>query len=422
MTNKSSAVQAKRPPSPALDRNRSSSTAMAVMARKLRFATSRRSPIYSRIGLRPRMADRIFRVVAVLLALALFVAPNAAAVAYYAFLASDQYQSETRFTVRTSAPILKPDKLADISGLPSTEIMQNSLIVTNFIDSRTMLAVLEKEADFTKAYSNPDTDLVARLDPNSTIEEKLDYWEDAVSSEIDPQSGIITVDVRAFSAQEAKKIVDVIVAHSERMINELNDRIWTDITASARQQVEKATADLNDARTNLQRGQNQAGILTVEGSSDTLSALLLKVQEERIELQGRYDTNARVIDKGAPQMRVLKRQIDSKEKQVQRVKAQIAGQSDEGDTLADTSVRFSELNFRTNIASQQLQTSIGAYEQLQYSSQQQLMYLDPFLTPTLPQSAEYPRRWLWIGVTLLASLVATAIALGLLKIVRTRFD
>lgn len=396
---------------------------MAVMARKLRFATSRRSPIYQAVGLRPRFVDRVFTWLLMICLVVGFVVPNIAAIAYFGFIASDIYEAETRFTVRTSAPMTKVDQLGDMSGLPSAEIVQNSQIVTNYVTSPAMLDIVEKQGDFVTRYRRPGVDMISRLEDDSTREDRLDYWKNMVSTGINPTSGIITIDVRAFTAEDAHAILTLIVAQSEKLINDLNDRIWADVTSSARQQVAKARSDLAAARNNLQDAQNQSGMITVESSSAVVSKLLVQVQAEAIELESRYNANLAAVSVDAPQMKVLARQIASKQDQIADLKAKVAGNAPEpGGTLADASATFSELTFERGVAEQQLKTSIGAAEGLQFVSQQQLMYLDPFLSPTTPGSAEYPRRWLWIGLTFLASIAATAALIGLLSLLRKRFD
>ena len=406
-----------------LEQSRSSSTAMAVMARKLRFATSRRSAIYQTVGLRPRAVDRIFVGLAIALVTLVFVVPNVASVAYHGFVASDRYESETRFTVRTSTPMTKSDQLADLSGLPSAEIVQNSQIVTNFIESPALLAIVVEQGDFVERYSDPDIDYVSRLQANSTPEERLDYWKDMVGVTIDPTSGIITVDVRAFSAENAQAIAKIIVAQSEKLINDLNDRIWRDVNASAKDQVKSARDELVRIRDQLQAEQNRSGMLTVASSAEELSKLVVGVQSELINQESRYNASLATVSKNAPQMRVLERQIASKKQQLIALQQRVASESpDSSRTLADASLTFSELDFERSVAEQQLKASINASEQLQYASQQQMMYLDPFLSPTLPVAAEYPRRALWIGLVFLASLVATTLAIGILSLVRRRFD
>ncbi|HET7411105.1 MAG TPA: capsule biosynthesis protein [Pararhizobium sp.] len=410
------------PPASALARNRVATGAISTVARKLRFVNSRRNRLYRSVGLRPRPVDRLFKALSVALVILCLVAPNTAAIAYFCFIASDQYQSETRFTVQSSAPFARDDRLGRISGLPSAQIVQDTQIVTSYIESRAMLSVLEKEADFDHVYEDKAADWVARLADDSTDEDKLDYWKRMVDTGIDAKSGIVIVKVHAFTAEAAHRILTTVVHASEKLINDLNDRVWADVTRSAERQVAKATQALATARQQLQDARNAAGILTVTDTSNSLSALLTQLRGEKIELQNTYDVNAQTISEDAPQMLVLARQIASKEKQIEELGNRIAGEAPAGKTLADASSKFSQLNLNQSVAEQQLKASIGALEQLQFSSQQQMMYLDAFLAPTLPDSAEYPRRVLWPCVIFATSLVGFGFAWLGLSAVRRRFD
>jgi capsular polysaccharide transport system permease protein len=420
MSNRPDEITGDRQPMSALDRNKQATTALAVVARKLRLTTSQRGKLYASVGLRPRGIDKLMKALFIAAFALFFALPNIASGLYYGLLASDQFMSETRFTVRTSEPMQAADQFGDMSGIPSAKIVQDTQIVANYIISRTMLERLEREADFIGRYSSDQADWLARLPEGETIEERLEYWESMVDVGISPSSGIITVQVRAFSAEDARAIVQEVVAASEALINDLNDRIWNDATASARAQVERATASLSQARQAFETARNESGILAVEETSTSLSALLTQLMGEKIELEGRMNAVSDNVSRDAPQMRVLAREIEAKDQQIAQLRSQIASTNGGGTTLADTSTVFSQLTLEQTIAEQQLTASITALEQLQYLSQQQLMYLDPFLAPTLPDGAEYPRRAFWSMIIFVVSLLTFGIVAGILSIVRTR--
>ena len=420
MTDRADSIGEERQPMSPLARNKEAATALAVVARKLRLTTSRRGKLYEAVGLRPRGIDRLLNLLFVAAVIVFLVVPNAVSLVYFGLIASDQYMSETRFTVRTSEPMQSNDQLGQVSGIPSAKIVQDTQIVANFIISRTMLEILEREAGFIEVYSSEAADWYARLPDDYTIEERLEYWESMVDVAIDTTSGIITLAARAFSPEDAQAIVQEVVAASEGLINDLNDRIWNDATSAARDQVERATAQLTAARQDLEAARNEAGFLTVEDTSTSLSALLTQLMGEKIELESRQQAVGESVSADAPQMRVLAREIEAKQQQIEELRAQIAGQGGSGTTLADTSTVFSQLNLEQQIAEQQLTASITALEQLQFLSQQQLMYLDPFLEPTLPDGAEYPRRVFWSVIFAVASLFVFGIVAGVLSLVRTR--
>ena len=136
-----------------LEASQKISQRLASSARKLRFSTSSRSNLYKVVGLRPRLTDRLFTAAVFLMTFLLLVFPNITVVLYYGFFASDQYESETRFTVRSSTPALGRDQIAKVTGVPSAKIVQDTQIVTNFIESHEMLDMLRnRNIDLKRLY------------------------------------------------------------------------------------------------------------------------------------------------------------------------------------------------------------------------------------------------------------------------------
>jgi capsular polysaccharide transport system permease protein len=404
----------------ATEHSRNVAANLSVAARKLRFSTSRRSQLFKAVGLRPRPMQQVISKAILASTVLLLVIPNIASVYYFTCVASDQYQSETRFTVRTSTPALGGNQITKVTGLPPAQIVQNTLIVTNFIKSKDMVAALEEKVDFQKIYGNDSIDRIARLKKDPSSEKLLDYWEDMVSVKIDANSGIVTVKARAFTAADAQKVLHQVVAASEVVVNDVNTRIWRDVIATAQANLDNAKDQLQKARDKLLIARNQTGVLSVEGSSTVITNLISSVQKERIDLQQKYDALLGTVSADAPQMRVLKREIDSRQKQIDQLNSQVAGQNKSEQNLADVSVDMSQRELEQSLAEQQFATSMKTLEQVKFVSKQQLLYLDTFLAPSLPDEAEYPQRALWIGGILGVTILAWGAVFGILANLRNR--
>lgn len=403
--------------------SRNVSARLTAAARLLRLSTSSRSNIFKVVGLRPRLLDRIVSIVSLLLLVFCLIIPTITAVAYYGYFASDQYVSETRFTVRASTPALGTDQLGEATGIPSAKIVQDTQIVMNFIESHEMLDVLsERNVDLHKIYGNDAIDWWARLPDDASSEDMLDYWDHMVSTSVSPSSGIVTVHVRAFTPEDSAMLVKEILAASEYVVNRVNDRIWKDVIATANTNLENAKEQLQQARAALAGARNRDGVLTVEGSSAIVSNLITTTEAERLNLQHKYDAQLSVVSADAPQMLVLKREIESKEQQLAELKRQLAGNDGSERNLADVSEEMSQLQLALSLAEQQFSSSLNTVEQIQFVSRQQLLYLESFLAPRVPDDAMYPKRVLWIGVIFVASLLLWGSLLGILSIVRNQIS
>lgn len=409
-------------PGSALQRNRAAAGALSGVARHLRFARSSRSKLFEAAGLRPRLIDRTFRILSTALVALVLVLPNVVTIAYFGLFATDQFESETRFTVRTSEPTRSKDALAQVSGIPSALLAQDTQIIANYLVSRGMLDRLETQFDFAGIFGRDDIDWYARLPADAKAEDTLDYWENMASASVSPRSGIVTIKVRAFSATEAHDLAEAAVAASEELVNQMNDRIWTDVTKSAREEVAGATAQLSQARIRMEAARNKAGILTVDSASSSLSVLLTQLEGELIALENDYRANKDMVSGQAPQMRVMASQIAAKKQQIEKLRSQVASTDSSETNLADRSTEFAQLELEQNLAENRLGASITALEKLQYMSQQKLLYLDPFLKPTIADEARYPRRLAWISLVLGSSLLLFAGLAALLSVVRTRLD
>lgn len=405
-----------------LEASRKVSERLASSARKLRLSTSSRSRLYKVVGLRPRLTDRLFTAAVVLVTLFGLVLPNTLSLLYYGYFASDQYESETRFTVRSSTPALGKDQLAKVTGMPAAKIAQDTQIVLNFIKSREILDILrDRSIDLKRIFGNDAIDYWSRLPDDATSEELREYWDSMVTTTVSPSSGIVAVSVRAFSPEDAASLVEEIVKASEVVVNQVNDRIWKDVIATAEANLENAKLQLGNARKTVAEARNREGVLSVDGSSEIISTLIVTIETERLKLQQQYDSQISIVSPDSPQMRVLQREIQSKEQQIADLKGQLAGTGKERN-LADVSLDLSQLELAQSLAEQQFSSSVRTAEQVRFISRQQLLYLDSFLTPRIPDEALYPRRALWIGVILLVSLLSWATLVSLLYLVRSRLS
>ncbi|MCY1740360.1 capsule biosynthesis protein [Ensifer sp. SL37] len=373
------------------------------------------------VGLRPKLSEKIFRASVIISAIFFLAAPNAFAVLYYGFIASDQFQSETRFTVRTSAPALGKDQLGKATGIPSAKIVQDTQIVAEFITSKGMIDALSESIDIRSIYAAPGADVLSRLEDEASAEDLLSYWQDMVSAAISPASGIITVKVRAFSADDAQRILIEVVRAAESAVNNMNARIWRDVTQTAQENQDRAAVQLRIARENLQAARNKTGMLSIEGTASVLTALIGNIERERLELQQRYEVQSQSVAKDAPQLVVLHREIVSKERQIKELQGQLAGSTvGQDQTLADASVTFAQRQMEQNLAEKQFSASVKTMEQIKFVSRQQLLYLDSFLSPDRPDSPKFPKRFFWIVATFLSSLVAWGAVLSGLALIRRR--
>ena len=408
-------------PKSALEHAKDVSTALKEAARRARF--SKRSRQAS--GADGFKANRIARTIRMLVLLSfIFVCaiPTVCISTYYLFFASDQYVSEAQFTV-AGGMLPSIDGLASLGGIPAIAVIQDTQIVTNYVTSRAAIEKLETAVELRKLYSKPDTDYLSRFNPKKPIEKLVEYWKRMVSASIKMPSGIVSLQVRAFSPEDAKTIAEALVHDSEQLINEMDQRMHQDAVQSAESQVASASSRLADTRLALEKARNDSGILDAVKTGDAVNSILNGVRSALLQLQQEYQTQLKVVSRDAPQMKLLKSRIDATEVQINELEAQLTqkpGSIGSDPTISSAVRRFSELDLEHKIAERLYAGALTALEIARLTAQKRTMYLTTFIHPQISQDAEYPHRITNSLIAAFACLIAWGLVCMILGLVRKR--
>jgi capsular polysaccharide transport system permease protein len=372
-------------------------------------------------GFRARRGDRIFRALAWISFLLMVGLPTTGAVVYFSLLASDQYVAEFKFTVAGAEP--PPlDTLGALTGLPDVGIIQDTQIVVNHLNSRAAVEALERVVGIRAKYSDPAIDWWARFNANKPVEKLVRYWNAMVETSIKMPAGIIEVKVRAFRPDEALAISRATLTISEDLINELNDRMNRDALTTAENELARARDRLSKARLQLEAVRNEEGMITVQRTADGVGQLLTDSRGALLKLQQEYNAQLQSVSEQAPQMQALRARINAAKSQIAELEAKITIGPDATrlpePTLSRLMTRFSELDLEKQISERLYDGAIAALEAARVNAERKTMYLKPFVQPTLPEDATYPRRALNIVLTFFGSLVIWGALRGLTGLIR----
>ncbi len=167
------------------------------------------------------------------------VVPSLCYLIYGGFFASDEYVAEARLTVRASQEqkSLSLDAtsiISKITGGSSRSTVQDAFIVVNYIKSRALLADLGGRDYLEKIYSRNDADYFSRLEKGADLEELWKYWKGKAKVSLDTMSGIITLQVQAYTPEDATKITQAVVDLSEQLVNNVSKRSRSDCRRTRR--------------------------------------------------------------------------------------------------------------------------------------------------------------------------------------------
>jgi capsular polysaccharide transport system permease protein len=408
-------------PANALERAQAISRALADAARRARFSTRARAA-YRGGSFRARRGARFIRIMTVTLFVALVALPDLAAIVYFGLIASNQYVSEAVFTV-SSGVAPKTDGMGLVTGIPPMLIIQDTQIATNYIESRAMVEQLERTVGLRDAYSSESIDWWARFRKDKPIERFTDYWAKMASAKIALPSGIVTLTVRAFSPEDAKRIADEVVRLSEDVINNLNERMRRDTLLASEREMLESARHLGNARMQMAFERNAEGLINVGETSSAIADLASQLEADLLKANREYQTAIRYVSEDAPQIRVLKSRIAAIQGQLEQTKARLTQSQQSASTADDKSLsgkipRFAELELEERIAEKRYARSTAAVDSARMLSERRGLYLHEIVAPSLPSEAKYPKRLLSIAVTFLASLIIWGSSVAAITFVR----
>jgi capsular polysaccharide transport system permease protein len=404
---------------PALRRAEQLSEALAGVARRMRI--SKRSRRGAGAGsFRMRRHARLYQAVFLASFVAVALIPSVVGAVYFGLIASPQYIAEAKFAVRTGE-IPKVDGVGAATGIPAAKIVQDTLVVTSYMQSRTLVEALDQRLGLRSMYGADSIDWYARFDREKPIEKLVKYWRSMSDATIQSSSGIVTFTVRAFTAEDAKRIADDVIQLSEALVNDMNVRMLRATLADAERELTRSAERLSAARAEYQRIRNAEGIIDAGQAGQALTDLITVLQGERMRLQQEYDAQRRTVGATAPQMRALKARMDSIDAQVAELEAKQTtqrGPAVADRVLSESMTKFAQQDLERRIAERQYTAAAAALQAARAASERQLVYLATFVRPALPEESRYPRRWLFTAFVVGGAFLAWGLLWGGITAVR----
>lgn len=344
--------------------------------------------------------------------------PAICAVAYFGLIASDVYVSESRYVVRTQGK-QAPSGLAsllvgsDIAGIGGGE----GPIASEFIGSRDAMRALNEKGALTAAYSRPEIDIFGRLSFSGrpiTSEELYKYFTRRVSVEQDSHSGITTLTVRAFRAEDAQRINEQLLVLAEDLVNRLNKRSRDDLVRYANAEVGDARRRAEIARVNLAQFRIRYGVVDPDKQAEVSLEMISKLQDE-IVLAKTQLSQVRTFTPLNPQVPVLVERVRMLEAEADKELQKIVGTNA---SLATKAAEYTKLALEAEFSEKYLATAMASLQSASNDARRQQAYVQRIVQPDLPDKAAEPRRLRSIFSVLVLGLVAWGVLTLLLSAMR----
>jgi len=351
----------------------------------------------------------------------LFVLPTLAGLAWAWLIASDRYVTEARFAVRPAIGTVDKatdDKVGTNSGVPKQMIVQDTLIAADYIMSRPMIEAIERELPVRAMFSRDDIDWFSRFDPEKPIERLVKYWAERVKVHVESGSGIITIMVNAFDAQESYALSQAILKEAERMVNDLSVKSRDDAVAESRRELVLAQERMSKNRLAVRDLRNRNGVLDASKTNEMNLTVIGELRKTRIQLAVQLNLSLRDLSPETRRIQDMKAQIQDLDDNIDRIERQLANESPERRrVLADAMTQFEAFDNERKDSETYYGKILAANEKARIIASRQIEFFSPVVQPILPESAEQPRRWLLSSIIVAGAAVLFAFAVLIRKFV-----
>jgi capsular polysaccharide transport system permease protein len=346
--------------------------------------------------------------------------PTLVAAVYYFGIASPQYLSEAEFVVR--GPGSQKPMIGGVAGLLQGSGVSggqdDAMMVQSFIMSRDAVRDLDRHVDLRAMLDRPEADFVSRfpgmINWRTDFEALYKAYTRFVQVDFDQSTNVSTLQVKAYRPEDAQKIGKALLAASERLINQLNERARQDAVSSFQSEVDQTQQHIAAIQAQLTAYRIKEQILDPKSAAEGPLKLLGELNAQRAAAEAQL-ADALKNAPHSPQIRVLKTSIASLDKLIDEERSKITG--DTG-SVAAVQTGYEQLDVAQKLAGKQLESAYKSLEAAQLDAQRQQLYLETIEQPGLPDFPLYPKRIVSFSMVLATCLLAYGIAWLLVASVR----
>ena len=331
--------------------------------------------------------------------------PTVAVFLYYLLWASPMYVSQTRFAIRSADSSGGGLDIASALLRSSSSTGADAHIVVEYIQSLDIIHDIDKELGVDLHFSDKGHDVFSRLTNNPTQDEQLRYWKWAVIPALDQDTGIITLETKAYSPELAQKIAAAVLARSEALVNTMNLRAREDAVSLAQSEVQRAEARVRKAQEAMRNFRDAHTLLDPRVTAAGLQGVVTELEGEAVKLRAQLAEAQSFMRSSAPATKALQTRLKAVESQLDQEKQRLAGLRSQEGNLNAVVGEYEDLTIEAEFAQKQLVTAMSALESARVHEVAKSRYVVAFQQPTLPDESLYPRPFLFTAYVFIGALL-----------------
>ena len=216
----------------------------------------------------------------------------------------------------------------------------DSLIAIGYIDSADLLFDLEKEFNLIEHYTSPANDPIFRLDPDDTLEERLDFYRRHISAHFNKESALTMIHVDTFDPKLSLEIADHLLEKAEAFINCINQEIADQQLDFIRSELKRSVEQVDEANQQILALQNEHRFIDPDQAISYSVSAVRDLQTARMHKEAELATILRDSPE-SPKIESLRSEIRSTNELLDIEIAKLSGP--EQDRLNQVLIEFRQL-------------------------------------------------------------------------------
>ncbi|WP_421992104.1 capsule biosynthesis protein [Roseococcus sp.] len=332
--------------------------------------------------------------------------PTLLAGLYLFLVASPQYLSESRFTVRSQMPRAAAsnvggEMLGSAGFITSPE---NIAAVKDFLMSYDAINRIRDRIDLLEVFRPSFADPVFRLWWEKPTAERLrSFYRWQVSADIDASTMITILRVWTFRPEDSREISRRLLSLGEELVNEMNFNVREEALRASRIELQRAEERLMNAQTAVTLFRQESQSLDPSQSSGIAVGTIGQLESDAARARSDLQALQAFARPNNPQIQNLRNRIAALDAQAREERQRLAMA---GSGITEQLATFTRLQGEVDLASQQLSGARIASDRAAGDAQRQQIFLLRVVEPNLAERSLFPLPyWATLYVFLSLSLL-----------------
>lgn len=317
--------------------------------------------------------------------------PTALAIGYYGLVAQQQYVSHVEFIVKGADANHSVGFGALLSTIGISRTADDASAIESFIKSRDAIRRLEKQFNLRELYGRSGIDPLSRFPriwESDSFESLYAYLQSYISIKQDSSTGLLSMEVAAFRAADAKALADALLAMAEDMANNMNARAQATSITEAERELGRARDQLVQAQMEITNFRNKEMLVDPVSFAGVLLENISQLSSDQARTQIQLSESANLSPQ-SPQLLALKAKSTALSQSIDQARGKLAGNET---ALSEKLSTYERLSLQRELADKRFAEALTSLQTDQAQAQHKRVYVEEVVQPNLPDESTRPER------------------------------